>query len=1618
MPKQFANIQEPDIGGGIDKESPLPNIQPTYMADMENVDVIATGGARKRKGFETTGGSLPIPVIKAEQAGTELCLTTPFVLDVSLLNNKPLLVRGRTSLATGGEFDEAESVSHYTGFTTDIAQDIVIGAGNLTVNAETHRQTTQNLIPLSFLSTGTGRTNTLFWTNEQTIDSSFNVDLSYTSPSTGSAFAGVLAIEGANAFVSSTFTGVTGVDSLSIPAATHSLASSNLIAVMWEVVGTDLVVRTYDECQIAPNGDVTINVTVPGTADLVVGLLDVGVDNAAFGEVSAESSLTITIDTDSPFNKVSCYLEPTIGGTLEEVFPNEISWEDGTLSVSFINNTADTKRFSVFYESIAIETSRLCVTATTSATWTDENPDLVIWGLISNEALPASSTAGDQTFWSHWLDTYSAEGQKFPVAALLGKALERQADDTVSLLPDTITRIGADTTVGPLVGEPSTPAPRIEVSDTQEGQLAIESITWQSGTSVEIVATAPDVSVNTAPTVGKDTLTVSGATYPENNGTFTITSFTVSGTDQLTFVVTNPNREDDCWDETETGALTNSYSDSIPVVDAEIFIKGDQVNGAGLEATNFIVIEQDGTTLWFEGARDLETLSGGLRLRAERSLSVLPLRALDGTKTTDTLVTGDSIRLVGEDRNIRVLDTYTFATTDATVVCDENLQLCEVTVADTQYLREGGTVSLFGPITKEVTILSITGATTFTYTLTDETTGTYNCRLRGNCVVLDETLEKDWTIATEVTRPYLWYGIPTVSYTQNPRSLTFLGNEPDSQPIVKSTMSRDSLFAVNGVDAPMKFDGTEIGRAGLPRWQTDLFMRADSDPANGGRIVVDNVTVAYSSITGSVFNITTHADALHYNPGQEIAIVGAPLDTYVIQSVDGTSGEVRVNRQIDSVAAAAGTEIVEVTRYSYYARINLIDANGGIVTSAVVGNEDMEIVLTETAGVEFRFLNLPNLDSYDFGALTLSLFRTKSDSPAGPYYEVTNIPIPEGATYVSYRDSAPDVTLTKLDEVSTSLEGIELGTRWEGPLRSEHITSIDGRIVLGNCQGWPIIDLVLNRGNNPPLENGSDMTGTVTIREDNTQATGQVFEFVDVSGAVSVTFTGGVPAPAIGADTYCYLYRNDLDAPLGDAGWHLTDNSGNLAISDGTYKVVTASLATSIPVLVTGPADAAADLDTNWNEQEQLSAEGRAAQRLSGAINWWQTTLTTAWLTTAAGGSFERGQVRFLQPKVSDTVFEVELDSLSNDLTIFANNLSRGTTAGGAVSISAFTDLFPSRVLISEKNFPDLFNEPQTLVDVQSRNVVDINPDDGQEVTGVATFFGTSTSSAAQKQRTLIVFKETSIYAVDIADLSYQRLETEGKGCTVPSSIVSTRGGIQFANESGIYRLRPDMQIVYVGRKYEKVWRDSDTSKDFGAATYWKFENKYLLRHNDSTCAVFHTTREDQSGIPALTTYENVDALMFANFDSKLLYATRRGSVLQSRQSGQLTDYRDENASIAVRIRSRPHHFGEPSTRKAIKAVVSHLAVPESGTSNVQVATRVNLGGNMEQTDSIRLSQASSLYKPNTYISISSSPSQPRGVFFQVEWTTDEIDKGFEMAFYGMKVTGLTEATLIEAADT
>ena len=370
----------------------------------------------------------------------------------------------------------------------------------------------------------------------------------------------------------------------------------------------------------------------------------------------------------------------------------------------------------------------------------------------------------------------------------------------------------------------------------------------------------------------------------------------------------------------------------------------------------------------------------------------------------------------------------------------------------------------------------------------------------------------------------------------------------------------------------------------------------------------------------------------------------------------------------------------------------------------------------------------------------------------------------------------------------------------------------------------------------------------------------------------------------------------------------------------------------------------------------------------------------------------------------------------------------------------ALTTRYPSRILVSYNNYPEIFDNPFTVNDDLSDSAIDINSSDGQEITGVIPFFGESAFGAALQSGVLVVFKQNSIYLIDLAEKRagrnpVQRLETQGLGCTAPYSIAPTKDGIAFANDSGIYVLRRNQRIEYLGRFVERLWQKSVDKNylDLVQGHHYNVGRQYklsvpLLAESSSDYAqnsevyVYNHTNEGTDETGGWGRYTNHAATGWANLFQDAFYGTVNGSVKRLRAEGVAEDYRDDNAAIEAVLTTRAVDFGQAGIRK----VVSHVIVNyrTGGTSeNTSVEISPDLHTDFDTTTAFTIVN----YPTNNGISslagqdirtVRHSLTRRRCVYMTVRISNTGLDEDLEIAGMSFVVSGLNSKGIVQAAST
>jgi hypothetical protein len=979
-----------------------------------------------------------------------------------------------------------------------------------------------------------------------------------------------------------------------------------------------------------------------------------------------------------------------------------------------------------------------------------------------------------------------------------------------------------------------------------------------------------------------------------------------------------------------------------------------------------------------------------------------------------------------------------------------------------------------------------------TYTISEA------CTVQGYYIELDEAL--DWTDSTEnlyslnVARRWMPVEAPQTGYplvNQN-RFRYFTANTYDSQPMLRSTMVKDTMYLTNGDDAVQRFDGTSISRAGLIRWQAGLFLTVDSMAS--AKISINNYILPTTTtpvsnveaVTANVIKVTSGAEQF-FHVGQRIRYTNSAATPVIYEGTitsisnhsDPAHGFITVETSSKITYVSTLDKLQALSTFRYYFRLNLYDVNDNRIITGATNAQDYVITLDESAAIHMTLLRPTWIDNYDYARIELQIYRTKADESTNYYRIATLKPYWVNAeqAYIQYTDVTSDDSLTELDSTLSTLAGIGLGQTWTGPLKAKYVTSGNNRLVLGNVRSWPNINLTMS--DTGTVINAASLTGlNWLLRKDNTDnltttnnTSRMNFEFVN-SGAISFDPT---TALTVNVETGVVTYSDGAHGLTAAGDWfylfHSAQADGNLTRLGGWYQVLALDLVSPTTkftfqidtylaaiigttptakdvnrlVHATVPQDVPVWLGTdglydmvNSQTSTLLGARLVSMRRFASAVNAAQNICTTSgfkpWVVAYAGGEYAPGQIVFETPYGTDSTLELILPSYRG-FNIFVNGLLASTRQ----AVQAISQRFPSRLLMSYQNFPELFDAPTAYSDLDSFSAIDINSADGQEITGIIPFFGESAFGAAQKDAILLVFKTASVYLVNLAEKAagrnpVQRLDTRGLGCTAPFSIAPTQNGIMFANQSGIYRITTGLEMQYIGRRVERIWKEevdtSDVSNTYGH--YSALENRYKLsvpvKANTASyptnTLVYNTVREysaDGYRDGSWTVYDNIPAIGWVNLLTRSLFASPHGEVFTIRNANDNTDFRDDAAPITAQATLRALDFGSSGVRKTVATFILQFRTaidPEQ----IVVESAINLLDQWEELDHAtvkgRVQDSLSTTDTPKVAVIRFTSNRRKGVFFQIRVTNDQYDQGMDLLGGSVLVAALGPQGTVEAADT
>ena len=540
-------------------------------------------------------------------------------------------------------------------------------------------------------------------------------------------------------------------------------------------------------------------------------------------------------------------------------------------------------------------------------------------------------------------------------------------------------------------------------------------------------------------------------------------------------------------------------------------------------------------------------------------------------------------------------------------------------------------------------------------------------------------------------------------------------------------------------------------------------------------------------------------------------------------------------------------------------------------------------------------------------------------------------------------------------------------------------------------------------------------------------------------------------AAGAAAGDWIYLYH----AALGDnntldfAGWYRiaeTDTSARIIIQANHSRSLGLAGANDVDTfaLRTGAVDPYGDTnlvvpvfigtDGNFNQlyENDLDIVNRVATRLSvtlsavmgtepsGNVYWTGLGDRPApWLLAQSGQSFPTGTLVVTRQDAPSDSFLFSHTNLSASTQVFVNNvlLASATTA------SSESRLFNSRLVVSYPGFPEIIDNPFGDP-TKSDSIIDVNPADGQEINSVIPFFGQSAFGSANLSQVVVVLKTASIHLVDVVSGKTQKIQSQGQGCTAPRSVTVSKDGIMFANESGLYRLGWDMRVDWIGKPIKDLWNDElnkNQIAEFVGHNY-RQNRQYKLgvvstgSDYPTNVLVYDHTRENNItqegviGVGSWTEYTNHLVTGWTNQTKDSYFGNQSGQVMRIRNTGGLTDFRDDESAIANQeLITGALGFGLPGNRKTVSAVTLQIQNPGTLT-DVTVSTEQSLSGTFSASDQIDLTEDNQ--------TIRYSLAERKGTFLRVKITKSGTkDEQFKLSKMTFHVKDIGSGGVKESAD-
>lgn len=1118
MPLQFTTIEEPTFARGIDARSAENQIQAGFAKDLVNVDIVEAR-IRKRRGYHSHAGQIPVRVRQMTQVTGELRFVLDSSIDLARISSGPIMVYGKSGAVTSGNGPftvDGNNVRYYDNWASNLRKTFLLGSNSFTVLQTEHNiPTDQMFVGLSLSSEGETLSgeNTFSQAVKVSKGTPANISVDYVN-STGVTQSVFLYYRDQQPVIGKSYTHPFSVAAessapVTVSAATHGLDNYSIVYQLYEDDGTDLIQIKPDEFTVdADSGlvSVTVNNTylVPKTFRLILASVPLAQTKTSISTALPQSYTIQNIE--SPFLFYTLYLRT--GNILQEVIPDTLSFNDSTKELILEWNGPQGGTLEFYYEYGSVRANELrVVDATAVGSSVDLAPQLSIYGL-DHALLYGNDKKVNRRGWVNHLDSYRSPLTTHVVAGLGGNlfaALDTNPPGiTTTLMPTRYPRLNARVSgaqvMGPAFYDPSA-VPQDPNRERTRGYYTFVGglFHWAVVTEVRYVSSTgyTEYTLSTrsrvktgTPVEAGDILTVEKMSHSRHSGNFEIVSIDDTSPTTLVVTVKNPKLTTDDYNDFDTEGRAGIFSDRVTLQGDSPFVAGDILLSSSWDSTAGIIVGSiPAATVTVDGT-NITTIQVDSTLKFPATGTVL----LNQVAINYSAVTSTSITLVSPV-TVKAQDKLEYQGTQLWVTQCYNYQVLNSGLVVTGK-RKSATVPLrdIGPSAGNIS--RIVPGDVLSFSELERELTVVSVDPVKKTVTLDEEIEwyDDLSLPPSFTVARRWYPVETPIRNDEDTLLPlttvqhFSAAPYDNQAFLRSAMVLNNMYLTNGEDEVYKYDGANLYRAGIIPWQPGLFVAIENIGSGGIKLPAIEVSAGLALLGSSIEMNTSDASQFAQNDIVQVKFssLAEPLTLTVAEIKDATTASKKLLSFKETLSIVSTDPVPTVSTIkgcylaTYYFRLNIKDQRGVTTAGAVSGDDSFKVLLVPSKNsgqrVLLRLVGLPAWDQYDYrnGNIELQIYRTPwSKGSIGEVslgYKLLTIPltfIPNDG-YIDFIDTYSNDTLFETDVVTGVLSPNTIPVDWDEPVRGKYVTTTGNRLVLANVKSWPTftVDYLTNKDTN------------------------------------------------------------------------------------------------------------------------------------------------------------------------------------------------------------------------------------------------------------------------------------------------------------------------------------------------------------------------------------------------------------------------------------------------------------------------------------------------------------------------------------------------------------------------